>query len=155
MHIRLQTLWKVPVYCACSSWVSFYLTVYLGGPFFTVQTPGPDGMIQLSADPIRTFVFHAVLFLAVLLIGVLWAFRGMSKKEIAASSGIAALLYLLMVLAQLLIPDFPISLSVTLAYLQNWTGTLSSLLLKLTGNLPLSSIASSFAPLLFIPFGKS
>lgn len=78
----------------------------------------------------------------------------MPKKEIAVSSGIASAIYLLIVLAQLFIPNFPLSLSVTLAYIQNWTGTLSSFLIKLTNNLTLSAIVSSFAPLLFIPFGK-
>ena len=47
MKLRMQTLWKVPVFCAISSWSSFYITVYLGGLFFTVQTMDADGVIQL------------------------------------------------------------------------------------------------------------
>lgn len=151
---RIEALWKVPVYCAVSSWISFYLTVYLGGFFFTVKTAGADGVTQVSADPVRSAIFQAVLFLLVLLVGGLWAFRSMSKTEIAASAGIASATYLLIVLAQLSIPNFPLSLSITLAYIQNWTGILSSFLLKLTDNLTLSVILSSFAPLLFIPFGR-
>ena len=154
MKLRIQTLWKVPVYCAISSWVSFYLTVYIGGFFFTVQTLGADGVTQVSADPIRSAIFNGVLFLLVLLIGGLWAFRSMTKAEVAVSAGIASIIYLLIVLAQLYIPNFPLSLSITLAYIQNWKATLSSFLLKLTNNLTLSVILSSFAPLLFIPFGK-
>ena len=154
MKLRIQTLWKVPVYCAISSWVSFYLTVYIGGFFFTVQTLGADGVTQVSADPIRSAIFNGGLFLLVLLIGGLWAFRSMTKAEVAVSAGIASGIYLLLVLAQLYIPDFPLSLRITLAYIQNWTGTLSGFLLKLTNNLTLSVILSSFAPLLFIPFGK-
>ena len=154
MKVRIQTLWKVPVYCAVASWISFYLTVYLGGFFFTVKTVGADGVTQVSADPIRSAIFNMALFLIVLLIGGLWAFRSMSKAEIAVSSAIASGIFLLIVLAQLYIPSFPISLSIRLAYIQNWTGTVSSFLLKLTNNLKLSVILSSFAPLLFIPFGK-
>ena len=154
MKLRIQTLWKVPVYCAISSWVSFYLTVYIGGFFFAVQTLGADGVTQVSADPIRSAIFNGGLFLLVLLIGGLWAFRSMTKAEVAVSAGIASGIYLLLVLAQLYIPDFPLSLRITLAYIQNWTGTLSGFLLKLTNNLTLSVILSSFAPLLFIPFGK-
>lgn len=154
MKVRIQTLWKVPVYCAVASWISFYLTVYLGGFFFTVKTVGADGVTQVSADPIRSAIFNATLFLIVLLVGGLWAFRSMSKAEIAASSAITSGIYLLIVLAQLYIPSFPLSLSVTLAYIQNWTGTVSSFLLKLTDNLTASVILSSFAPLLFIPFGR-
>ena len=152
MKVRIQTLWKVPVYCAVASWISFYLTVYLGGFFFTVKTVGADGITQVSADPIRSAIFNAVLFLIVLLVGGLWAFRSMSKAEIAASSAITSGIYLLIALAQLYIPSFPLSLSVTLAYIQNWTGKVSSFLLKLTDNLTASVILSSFAPLLFIPF---
>ena len=154
MKPRIQTLWKVPVYCAISSWVSFYLTVYIGGFFFTVQTLGADGVTQVSADPIRSAIFNGVLFLLVLLVGGLWAVCSMTKAEVAVSAGIASGIYLLIVLAQLYILNFPLSLSITLAYIQNWTGTLSSFLLKLTNNLTLSVILSSFAPLLFIPFGK-
>ena len=154
MKVRIQTLWKVPVYCAAASWISFYLTVYLGGFFFTVKTVGADGITQVSADPIRSAIFNAVLFLIVLLVGGLWAFRSMSKVEIAASSAIASGIFLLIVLAQLYIPSFPISLSIRLAYIQNWTGTVSSFLLKLTDNLTVSVILSSFSPMLFILFGR-
>ena len=154
MKARIQTLWKVPAYCAVASWISFYLTVYLGGFFFTVKTVGADEVTQVSADPIRSAIFHAALFLIVLLVGGLWAFRSMSKAEIAVSSAIASGIYLLIVLSQLYIPSFPLSLSVSLAYIQNWTGTVSSFLLKLTDNLTASVILSSFAPLLFFPFGR-
>ena len=137
-----------------ASWISFYLTVYFGGFFFTVKTIGADGVTQVSADPIRSAIFNMALFLIVLLIGGLWAFRSMSKAEIAVSSAIASGIFLLIVLAQLYIPSFPISLSIRLAYIQNWTGTVSSFLLKLTDNLTVSVILSSFSPMLFILFGR-
>ena len=154
MKIRIQTLWKVPVFCMVASWISFYLTVYIGGFFFTVKTVDADGVTQVSADPVRSAIFHTALFLIVLLVGGLWVFRSMSKAEVTVSAGIASGIYLLIVLAQLYISNFPLSMSVTRAYIQNWTGTLSSFLLKLTDNLALSVILSSFAPLLFIPFGR-
>lgn len=154
MKIRIQTLWKVPVFCMVASLISFYLTVYIGGFFFTVKTLGTDGITQVSADPLRSAIFNGVLFLLVLLVGGLLVFRSMTKAEIAVSVGITSGIYLLIVLAQLYMPGFPLSLSITLAYIQNWTGILSSFLLKLTNNLTLSVIFSSFAPLLFIPFGK-
>lgn len=140
MKVRLQTLWKVPVFCAVASWISFYITVYLGGFFFTVKTVGADGITHVSADPVRSAIFNGVLFLLVLLVGGLWAFRSMTKTELAVSAGIASGIYLLIVLAQLYVPNFPLSLSVTLAYIQNWTGTFSSFLLKLTDHLTLSVI---------------
>ena len=154
MNVRIRTLWKVPIYCVVASWISFYLTVYLGGFFFTVKTVGADGVTQVSADPIRSAIFNMALFLIVLLIGGLWAFRSMSNAEIAVSSAITSGIYLLIALAQLYIPSFPISLSIRLAYIQNWISIVSSLILKLTDNLTVSVILSSFSPMLFILFGR-
>lgn len=94
------------------------------------------------------------MFLLVLLAGGLWGLRGMTKKEIALSAGIASAIYLLIVLSQLFVADFPLSVSVWLAQFQNWTSTVSSLLYKRTGNLTVSALLSSLSPLLFIPFGK-
>ena len=148
VKIRIQTL------CAVASWISFYLTAYMGGFFFTVKTVDADGIVNLSADPLRSAIFNAVLFLIVWLLGGLWVRRSMTKMEVAASAGIASGIYLLIVLAQLCMANFPLSLSVTLAYIQNWTAILSSFMLKLTDELDLSVIASCFAPLLFIPFGR-
>ena len=154
MHIRLHTLWRVPVYCLISSYVSFYVTAYLGSAFFVVQTVGADGVTNVSADPVRSAIFDAALFLIVLALGGLWAFRTMTRAEIAASAGIISAVYLIVVVLQLTLPSFPLSLSVQLAKFFNWTGTVSSWLLRLTDHLAFSTIAACFAPLLFIPFGR-
>lgn len=154
MKIRIKTLWKVPVFCAVAGWVSFYLTVYLGGLFFTVKTVVADGSTQVSADPVRSAIFHAVLFLIVLLVGGLWAFRSMTKAEIAVSAGIASAAYLIIDLAQLFWSGFPVGISMMLAYFQSWPGILASFLVKITDNITLACVLSSFAPLLFILFGE-
>lgn len=154
MKVRVKTLWKVPIYCVVSSWISFYITVYLGGLFFIVKTVGADGVTQLSANPVRLAIFDGVLFLIVLLVGGLWALRSMTKKEVAVSAGIISAIYLLIILAQLYIPSFPLSLSINLGYIQNWTGTINSWLFRITDNLTFSAILSCFAPMLFTLFGK-
>lgn len=154
MHIRLHTLWRVPVYCLISSYVSFYVTAYLGAAFSVVQTVGADGVTNVSADPVRSAIFDAALFLIVLALGGLWAFRTMTRAEIAASAGIISMVYLIVVVLQLTLPSFPLSLSVQLAKFFNWTGTVSSWLLRLTDYLAFSTIAACFAPLPFIPFGR-
>ena len=152
MKLRIRTLWKVPVYCIIAGWISFYVTVYLGGFFFAEQTVDAEGVIHLSADPVRSAIFSTVLFLLVLFAGGLWAFRSMTKKEIAVSAAIMCVIYLLIDLAQIMAPNF--STSFIFAYIQNWTSTPASFLFSLTDNLPVSAILSSFSPLLFIPFGK-
>lgn len=154
MHIRLHTLWRVPVFCLISSYVSFYVTVYLGSAFSVVRTMEEDGVTNVSADPARSAIFDAVLFLIVLALGGLWAFRSMTRAEIAVSAGIISAVYLIVVVLQLTVPSFPLSLSVQLAKFFNWTGTVSSWLLRLTDHLAFSTITACFAPMLFIPFGR-
>ena len=90
MTIRPQTLWRVPVFCAVASAVSFFLTVYLGRFFFVVETTGADGVPVISADPLRSALFNGVLFVLVLLAGGLLAFRSMTRREIAVSAAIGA-----------------------------------------------------------------
>ena len=88
MTVRAKTLWRVPVFCTIASWLTYYITIYLGGFFFTVRTQGVDGTVEVSADPVRSAVFTGVLFLAILLAGGLWAFRSMTRREIAASAAL-------------------------------------------------------------------
>lgn len=152
MHIRLHTLWRVPVYCLISSYVSFYVTVYLGSAFFVVQTMGADGVTNVSADPVRSAIFDAALFLIVLALGGLWAFRTMTRAEIAASAGIISMVYLAVTVLALEVPTFPIPFVVQMGMLFN--GAVSSWLLRLTDYLAFSTIAACFAPLPFIPFGR-
>ena len=152
MKIQAKNLWKIPVYCAVASWISFYITAYLGQFFFVVKEIGTDGVIDVSADPVRSAIFNGVLFLLILLTGGFWAFRNMSKQEIIASSAIASTIYLLTVLYELMIKGGPLSLILT--YIQNWISILISFIYSLTDNLAISTIISSFSPLLFILFGK-
>lgn len=118
-----------------------------------VRTTGADGAVEVSVDPLRSTLFQGVLFLAILLLGGLWAFRSMTKLEIAASAALISALYLVVILLQLYLPGFPPALSVWLAPFQNWKGILSSLLLRFM-NFHLALAASAFAPFLFVPFGR-
>ena len=58
-------------------------------------------------DPLRSTLFQGVLFLAILLLGGLWAFRSMTKLEIAASAALISAVYLVVILLQLYLPGFP------------------------------------------------
>ena len=79
----------------------------------------------------------------------------MTKTEAAVSAGIASGIYLLIVFVQLIAPDIPPSLNILFAYIQEWKSALSSILMRLTDSLAMSAIISSFAPLLFILFGRA
>ena len=152
MKLRPGTLWRVPVFCIIASWLSYYITIY-GGFLYVVRTTGADGAVEVSVDPLRSTLFQGVLFLAILLLGGLWAFRSMTKLEIAASAALISAVYLVVILLQLYLPGFPPVLSVWLAPFQHWIGIPSTLLLRLM-NLHPALAASAFAPFLFVPFGR-
>ncbi len=154
MKLRLHTLWRVPVFCTLASIATYYLTLYFGGTIFGVQTVGANGVIELSVDPVRSALFHGVLFFAVLLLGGLWFFASMSRAELAVSSGILSAIYFAILLVQLYCPGLPISFGVFLAPFQNWTGTVSSWLLQITGHFTSSVLLSAFTPFLFVAFGR-
>lgn len=151
----MKKLWRVPVLCLVGSWVAFYLTVYLGRFFFVVKTMGENGNMIVSADPVRSSIFHWVLFLLILVVGGILFLRSMTKKEIALSAAIISGIYLIFVLLQLYLPSFPLGVSVILAQFQNWTWTVSNTLYQITGNLTLSTIAACFSPFLYLFFEKS
>lgn len=159
MGIRLRTLWRVPVFCLAAGYISFYITVCLGHFFYVVKTVGADGVLELSLHPVRLPVWHGALFVLFLLVGGLWCFRSMTKAEIALSAVIAVALYLAVTIPELIVPgclySLSLSLTVTLMKLDKWTSGLYYLLYTVTGQIGLSAVVSSFAPLLFIPFGKN
>lgn len=153
MNIRLNTLWRVPVFCLAAGWLTFYITIYMGW-FYVVKTTGPDGVTDVSIDPIRSTLLDAALFVLVLLIGGLWLFRSMTKAEIAVSAAIIAAFYLAVTILELVLPSFPTALSFMLAKFFDWTSAIYSLLYQITHQLEFSMILSCFAPLLFVLFGK-
>lgn len=153
MKIRKAVLWRLPVYFLAASWISYYLTVYIGGFFFTVRTVGADGVTELSADPVRSTLFHGAVLFLVLIVARVWALRGMTRKEIALSAAITAGLYFAVVLAQLVVVGWPLSLGMMLAKFQNLTGSVSSWLLMLTDQFEFSVLASCLTPFLFVLTG--
>ena len=152
--MRVRTLWRVPVFCLLASLLSYWLTVFAGPLFYVKRVVNPDGSIEVSADPLRSTLLQIVLFLLVLLLGGLWAFRSMTRREIAFSAVLLVLPMLAIVLAQLLLPAFPVGISLFLARFYTWTGSLSALLMRLSLPLPAAAIIAQFAPLLFICFGR-
>ena len=53
MKLQVKTLWKIPVYCVVASWISFYITVYLGQLFFVVkEIKNVTGYIRGGCTPI-------------------------------------------------------------------------------------------------------
>lgn len=87
--MRVRTLWRVPVFCLLASAVSYWLTIFPGYLFYVNRVTNADGSIEVSVDPLRGTLFKIALFLLVLLPGGLWAFRSMTRREIACSAVLA------------------------------------------------------------------
>lgn len=152
--MRVRTLWRVPVFCLLASAVSYWLTIFPGYLFYVNRVANADGSIEVSVDPLRSTLLQIALFLLVLLPGGLWAFRSMTRREIASSAALLILPMLAIVLAQLWLPSFPVNVSMFLSPFYNWSGSLSSLLMRCSLPLPAATIIAQFAPLLFVPFGR-
>lgn len=152
--MRVRTLWRVPVFCLSASLLSYWLTVFAGSLFYVNRVANAVGSIEVSVDPLRGTLFKIALFLLVLLPGGLWAFRSMTRREIACSAALLILPMPAIVLAQLWVPSFPLKVSVFLSPFYNWSGSLSSLLMQCSLPLPAATIIAQFAPLLFVPFGR-
>ena len=152
--MRVRTLWRVPVFCLLAGLLSYWLTVFAGPLFYVSRAVNAVGSIEVSVDPLRGTLFKIALFLLVLLLGGLWAFRSITRREIACSAALLILPMLAIVLAQLWVPGFPLKVSVFLSPFYNWSGSLSSLLMWCSLPLPAATIIAQFAPLLFVPFGR-
>lgn len=137
-----------------SSLACYWLTIFPGALIYVNRTVGENGTIEVSTDPVRSVLFQLALVFAVLLAGGLWAFRSMTRREIAASAALLILPMLAIVLTQLFLPAFPLEVSLFLSRFYSWTGNLASLLMQLSLPLPAATILAQFAPLLFIPFGR-
>ena len=151
--MRKRTLFYVPLYCILSGIISYYVFVYFGGRFFTVEQA--DGVF--AADQTRVWIARAVIFVAVLLIGGLVFFRKMTKKELLVSASIMTGIYLLVVLiAWILVMDSN-ELSTFFAYVSLnmvWADVISQAIVSITKNVWTGMIIGSFTPYLFLLFGK-
>ena len=152
MKLRVNTLWRVPVFCVLAGIVCYYLTVYLN-VFYAVKPVGEDGSISVSTDPVRAAIFQGVLFAVGLVVGGLFLFRAMSKTEIAVSAAIAVALEAALSGLLYAASQFSPTAVVWLLPLTQWTGALGSVLTRIT-QVPAVSWIGMLAPFLFVPFGR-
>ena len=64
MNIRLSTLWKVPVYCIVTGFLSFNAAIYLISHFAIIQQDG-----EISSDPAKVLIIYGLIFAVTLFIG--------------------------------------------------------------------------------------
>lgn len=148
MKLRTNTLWKVPVFCIACGFVCLLLTTCIGGYIIRDTSVTEDGITKISINAARSAIWSGFLFVAGLLAGGLWAFRSMTKAEIAVSAAIMTTAYFLLYALQLT------GTSMLYMGFTSWITNLYTVLYQLTKQAQLSHWLPCLAPLLFIPFGK-
>ena len=142
-----KTWWKVPLYCIIASWICFQLELHLLGRWALITLP--DGSI--SSNNTRWLIMSACLFVLVVVIGGLFIFRKMSRKEVLVSSLVLVGLNIVLGLLGFAFT----SISIYWAYLAEWQSVASQLLLFVTDNRWIHNIIIWIVPpLVFVPFGK-
>lgn len=147
MKIRINTLWRIPVYYLIVSSLCFRLLVWLYS-FCVVKTVDANGVTHVSSNPVANTLIGISVLIIVLVIGGFWLCRTMTRLEVAVSAGLLSALYLLWSL-------FPIEALVwPMIYATSLNVELASLLSSITGQAELSAMIGCFTPMLFVFFGK-
>ena len=142
-----KTWWKVPLYCIIASWICCQLELHLLGRWALITLP--DGSI--SSNNTRWLIMSACLFVLVVVIGGVFIFRKMSRREVLVSS---LVLVGFNIVTGLLGRAVPL-ISIYWAYLAEWQSVVSQLLLFVTDNQWIHNIVFWIVPpLVFVPFGK-
>lgn len=155
MKIRVNTLWRVPVFCAVAGVACYWLTITLGGMFFAVKTVEADGAVSVSVDPLRSTIFMLVLFAAALLVGGLLAVRSMTRAEIALSAAIAVVLSLAFGGVLYFLAQYTPVMAACLASLLEWSNELGTVLSRLLNETAVTPWIGRLAPFLLVPFGRA
>lgn len=151
--VNKKVLWKVPVYSIIAGLISFRLNVYLFGRF--TLTTLPDGSITINDT--ATLILYGLILAVVVLLGGLYFFREMTKKEIFVSASILVVLQILLLIVQWKM-NATTGLAATFflywAETLEWSNFIYLVLIKWIDNLWICVFMGCFAPYLFIPFGK-
>lgn len=156
MKVRVNMLWKVPVFCLCAGFASFWLTVLLVSNFGV--TTLPDG--RLTSNTTFTTLLDLFIFAGALGIGY-FIFRKMTKKEIFWSSTIIVVILLLLLLFQLIVLDTDIGLANSVGiwsmYATQWCRIISLICYYIINinNSWASAFICCMTPYIFVLFGKN
>lgn len=151
--VNKKVLWKVPVYSIIAGLISFRLDVYLFGRF--TLTTLPDGSITVNDT--ASMILYGLILVGVVLLGGLYFFRKMTKKEIFISASILVALHIIILIVQWAMQATTGATAIFFLYWAEtleWTNFISLMLMKGIDNLWICTFIGCFAPYLFIPFGK-
>ena len=150
MKVRKNTLWRVVVYVPVASVVYALVSLWLA-PLYQHKVTSPDGMPSMMTNTaVRTLVDVALL-LVVFVVGCL-LLRSMTRREIAVSALILALIEIACVVLGRAVPGLLVSWPVLLA--REVVRTIAFYIHQLLPSSLLSSLLAAFAPLLFVLVGR-
>ena len=150
MEVRKNTLWRVVVYVPVASVVYALVSLWLA-PLYQHKVTGPDGSVSMMTNTAVQFTVDAALLLVVFVVGAL-LLRSMTRREIAASALILALIEIACVVLGRAVPGLLVSWPVLLA--REVFRTIAFYLHQLLPSSLLSSLLAAFAPLLFVLVGR-
>lgn len=153
MKVRMNTLWRIPVYYLAASTVSFYVLVFLYSTFCVKSAVGADGVATAEMNEVLAAVISLAVLVAVFCLGGFWLCRKMTKLEVALSAGALTVVYLLWVGSELLFPGWDASLSVATCFM-SLNAEMGGLLVRLIGSPMVASLIGCFTPMLFVCFGR-
>ena len=140
--------WKVTLYCVVASVIAFELEVRFLLNFAIVTTE--EGYV--TSDPTRELIVYGAVFVAIVLIGGLVFFRRMTRREIAMS---ACVLAVINVVSGLLVNGASGTVAVIYTHLSEWDGFLAVLFYRLGLGTWLSALIQwLLTPFIFVPFGR-
>ena len=153
MNIRIKTLWKVPVYCICAGFVSFWLAVHLVARIGVITLS--DGSI--SSNPMVTTPLEVLIFAVALGIGYL-VFRTMTKKEIFWSATMIVTILLILQVYQIFMFKIDIAaanaVGMWIIYPTEWCRIIPLVCHYIIPGPWVGAFLCCIAPYIFILFGK-
>ena len=140
--------WKVTLYCVVASVIAFELEVRFLLNFAIVTTE--EGYV--TSDPTRELIVYGAVFVAIVLIGGLAFYIRMTRREIAMSAYVLAVIN---VVSGLLVNGASGTVAVIYAYLSEWDSFLAVLFNRLGLGTWLSALIQwLLTPFIFVPFGR-
>lgn len=152
-NIRKNTLWRVPTFCVAASLITYYFSMYVIGRFaLVIQSDG-----TIATDFKRQFFIYGIMFVVTLIIGGMFVFRNMTKKEIFISASIMVVFSILIDIIQWLytiIVGSNIFLSLYVSQIFYWSNFISHILSLTNIQFEIGVILAQLAPYLFVLFGR-
>jgi len=143
-----KSWWKVPLYCILASWIDFQLQIRFSARWAIVTLP--DGTSSL--DSTRFMIISGIIFVITVLIGGIFFFRKMTRRELFCSASVLAVINVVFGLtANKMQGVFALYYS----KLTGWNDFISNLLLLITQNTwIIAVIVWLLPPYIFVLFGK-